>query len=145
PDELVEGDVLRRLMLDGVYQWTLSATREDDTSAEESGTLTVQGGTTDLPLITEFTVSPEIFTPNQDGVSDRTQINVFVNVDHESLDVYLLNEAQERLPVVRREEGRELGQAGRHFYDYEGGVDIGADPPPDGDYVIVAEIRDREG
>lgn len=149
PDEDVPGEVLRRLIPDGNYTWTLTAEREDGgemiETAQKTGTLIVQDGTAELPLMTEFTVSPTVFTPNQDGVSDRTQINVFVNRPHERLSVFLLSEDNERLPVVRREEGRMLGEAGRHSYDYEGGVDIGADPPPDGLYTIVAELRDFEG
>jgi hypothetical protein len=146
PDEDISGEVLRRLIPNGDYTWTLSVEPQDGGDVmQQQGTLTVQDGVGELPLITEFTVSPPIFTPNQDGVSDRTQINVVVNRDHETLTVYLLNEDNERLPIVRREEGRLVGEAGRHTYDYEGGVDIGADPPPDGLYTVVAELRDFEG
>jgi hypothetical protein len=36
-------------------------------------------------------------------------------------------------------------QPGRHYYDYEGGVDNGETPPPDGTYPIVAIAQDLEG
>lgn len=146
PDEDIPGEVVRRLIPDGVYTWRLTVEPQDGGDpAEQTGTLTVQDGAAELPVLTEFTVQPDSFSPNQDGIADRTQINVFVNVDHEQLNVFLLNEDGERLPVVRREEGRRTGEAGRHLYDYEGGVDIGADPPPDGVYTVVAEVRDAVG
>jgi hypothetical protein len=34
---------------------------------------------------------------------------------------------------------------GNHFFDYEGGVDNNASPPPDGTYPIVAVVEDAEG
>jgi len=36
-------------------------------------------------------------------------------------------------------------KAGWHTYDYDGGIDAGAQPPPDGDYEIYAEARDAVG
>jgi hypothetical protein len=146
-DEEIEGEVLRRLLPNGVYTWRLSAVAQDDdqNTMQMTGDFTITDGASELPLIVEFSVSPPIFTPNQDGVSDRTQINVYVNKDHQALDVYLLNDAGVRLPLIRRIEGRQIGEAGRHQYDYEGGVDIGADPPADGIYTVVVELRDHEG
>ena len=35
--------------------------------------------------------------------------------------------------------------AGYHGYDYDGGVDQNAEPPPDGDYVIYGEAEDKVG
>ena len=37
------------------------------------------------------------------------------------------------------------GKAGYHGYDYDGGVDLNAEPPPDGDYVIYGEAEDKIG
>lgn len=146
-DDDFEGDVLRRLMPNGDYTWRVFAESQADqqTTMELTGDFVIADGTAEVPIITEFTVSPPVFTPNQDGVSDRTQINVYVNKEHESLDVYLVSEDGVRIPVIRREEGRKVGEAGRHQYDYEGGVDIGADPPADGVYTVIAEMRDYEG
>src|SRR5690606_26071885 len=90
PDEVVSGEVLRRLMPDGVYTWILSAVAvEPAESDSRSGTLTIENGDAPLPEITTFTVSPDIFTPNQDGISDRTEINVYLEKEAD-LQVYLL-------------------------------------------------------
>jgi len=145
PDEDISGDVLRRLIPNGEYTWTLTATaQDDDEMMSVSGELTVQDADAPLPEMIEFTVFPTVFTPNQDGIDDRTQVNVFLTQEAE-LEVYLLNEDDERVYMARREEGREEGEEGRHSFDYEGGVDIGADPPPDGEYTVVAEAQDAEG
>jgi hypothetical protein len=37
------------------------------------------------------------------------------------------------------------GDPGPYYYDYEGGVDRGAEPPPDGAYFVVAMAEDRVG
>lgn len=145
PGEDIPGDVVRRLIPDGEYIWRLRAVAQDDgEEAELTGTLIVENADSPLPIMSEFTVSPDDFTPNQDGIADRVMINVFLEKDS-ALDVYLLNEEDQRLPIPRREEGREFGEAGRQIYDYEGGVDIGADPPPDGTYTVVADAQDEEG
>lgn len=145
PGEDIGGEVVRRLIPNGDYTWTLTAVADDDGEVmTEVGTLTVRDADTPLPEMIEFTVFPEVFTPNQDGIGDRTQVNIFLAKDAE-LDVFLLNQEGERQYMVRREEARDDGEAGRHWFDYEGGVDIGADPPPDGLYQVVAEARDLEG
>lgn len=145
PGESISGDVLRRLMPDGDYTWRLRVVAQDDGEiVEQTGTLIIRDASRTLPEMVEFTVAPNEFTPNQDGVNDRVMMNVYVTKEAQ-LDVYLLDQAGQRIPLARREEGREPGEPGRHMYDYEGGVDIGADPPPDGTYTVVAEARDAEG
>lgn len=144
-DEEIAGEVLRRLIPDGAYTWMLNATDANGDSAERSGQLLVQDGDAPLPEITEFTVFPTLFTPNQDGISDRTQVNLFLAKDA-TLEVYLESldgSLQIFIPEVIEETQR--GQAGRHHYDYDGGVDLGSNPPPDGDYVLVAFARDAVG
>lgn len=145
PDDDVAGTIMRRLMPEGAYTWELQAETESGETMSTSGSLTLESVEGELPQLIEFSVFPQTFTPNQDGIDDRVQINVVANKDHEELDLYLLNENDERVPVIRREELRNEGEAGRHVFDYEGGVDIGADPPADGDYTVIAEIRDAEG
>lgn len=146
PNETLQGDVLRRLIPGGEYEWVLSArAQDDDETMEQRGKLTVIGDEIPLPpQMIEFTVSPPIFTPNQDGIDDRVLINVYLDKDA-MLDVYLIDQNGQRLPISRREESRLSGEAGRHSFDYEGGVDIDADPPDDGIYTIVAEARDPIG
>lgn len=145
PGEEIAGDVVRRLIPNGDYTWRFIVTAEDDgETMEASGSLTVLDADSPLPEMIEFSVFPQVFTPNQDGVDDRTQVNVFLTREAE-LEVYMLDENGERLFMPRREVGREEGEEGRQTYDYEGGVDIGADPPPDGTYTVVARAQDCEG
>jgi hypothetical protein len=142
--ETVTGTVVRRLMPDGIYTWTLRATTDDGETAEVTGTLTLAGGSALLPDLTALDVAPAIFTPNQDGISDRTQINVFVTQPSD-LTVYLLTPDNQQIFVPERVEQSRPGEAGMHVYDYEGGVDRNADPPADGEYVVVARAQDAIG
>lgn len=143
--EEIPGTVERRLMPNGTYTWELTATEENGESQTETGTLGVVDGDSPLPIMSIFTVSPSIFTPNQDGVDDRVEINVYLEKDVDSLDVFLLGPDNVHIPISARAEEREYGEAGRHRYDYEGGIDLGADPPPDGTYRVVAQAQDAVG
>lgn len=143
-DEAIEGEVLRRLMPDGAYTWRLRAVTDDGETDERTGTLTIQEGDAPLPELTAFTIEPLIFTPNQDGVSDRTQINVFVNKPAE-LSVFLLGADGQPIYIPERIETNRIGEAGMHPFDYDGGVDRNADPPADGTYQVVALARDAVG
>ena len=145
PGETIAGEVLRRLLPNGEYAWRLLARDAGrDETDERSGSFTVQDADSPLPLISAFSIWPEVFTPNQDGISDRSEINVYLEKGAR-LDVWLVGQDGERIYVAPRKEGRKPGEPGRHVYDYEGGVDLGADPPPDGDYEVVARARDDEG
>ena len=143
--EDIPGEVIRRLIPDGDYVWRLTAI-DDETGEidEQTGALTVADADSPLPIISTFTVWPDEFTPNQDGISDRTEINVYLEKPAD-LQVYLLGEGDQKIYVAPRQEGRKPGEAGRQPYDYEGGVDLGADPPPDGTYTVVARAQDDEG
>lgn len=144
-NESIAGDVLRRLIPDGDYVWRLAAVdAESGEQDERTGTLVVEEADSPLPEIISFTVWPDVFTPNQDGISDRTEINVFLEKGA-ALQVYLLGADGQKIYVAPRKEGRKPGEAGRHLFDYEGGVDLGADPPPDGSYTVVARAQDDEG
>ncbi len=48
-------------------------------------------------------------------------------------------------PLVKRSGMCPQGMPDRHYYDYEGGVDNGQTPPPDGQYVVTAVAEDAEG
>lgn len=146
PDEEFEGELERRLLPNGEYAWTLTAeARDDEERAQSSGTLTIREADAALPLITDFSISPEIFTPNQDGVDDRVEINVALQKDVDFLRVFLISETGASIPISARRENRPENSAGRHSFDYEGGIDLGADPPPDGTYSVVAIAQDAEG
>lgn len=143
--ETVQGDVIRRLLPDGLYTWYLSAEPDESgTAAERTGSLTIREADPTLPELVTFGVSPEIFTPNQDGIADRARINVYLKKASQ-LTAYLEGENGLQIYLAERMEGREPGEPGRHDFDYDGGVDLGADPPPNGTYTVVAQAEDAEG
>lgn len=145
PGEEFIGQVVRRLIPDGEYTWHFSAVEENGESTDtHTGTLTVQDGQAELPIITVFTITPDEFTPNQDSISDWTEMNVVLSTDA-SLQVYLEGENDSKIFVAPRDDCRKDGEAGRHCFFYEGGIDLGADPPADGTYRVVARAQDAEG
>jgi hypothetical protein len=143
--ESIQGEVLERLLPDGEYTWVIEAVdRASGRTDQASGTLNVEGGDPALPDLWEFTISPEVFTPNQDGLNDRTWINVYVSKPA-TLLVYLLSEEGEQIFVPEVQEADAPGEAGRHSFEYDGGVDLGRDPPPNGTYTVRVEASDDEG
>ncbi|MFQ3658212.1 MAG: hypothetical protein SNJ54_04630 [Anaerolineae bacterium] len=144
PGERFINTIERRLMPNGLYTWTLQAVDEEGNLSERSGTLEIAEADTALPLITSFSVGPSTFSPNQDGIADRVNIEVYLEKEA-TLRVYLLDKNGIEIPIAARRGGRMPGEAGRHVFDYEGGVDLGADPPPDGTYTVIAEAQDAVG
>src|SRR5690606_20842017 len=113
---------------------------------EQSGSFTIENSDSQLPLMTTFTLSTDVFTPNRDGVNDRVIINIFLEKDA-NLRVYLETEAGVELPIAERQEWScdEDAACGRYTFDYEGGVDLNQIPPADGTYRVVALAQDDEG
>lgn len=140
--------VLSRVLPDGVYTWTVEATDPRGTAETQSGTITLQGGDTVLPELQNFTVVPQEFRPNQDGLRDDwVSISYYLPKDVDSAQVYLIDPAEPNLkyPIAERERVIKPGELGFHEYRYEGGVDLGAEPPPDGTYIIYGDARDLAG
>lgn len=145
PDENFEGQIERRLIPEGDYTWTLNAEGLDrEESDTATGNISIRDADADLPLLTDFNISPRTFTPNQDGVADIVSINVLLSKDAE-VTAYLVGESGERIFIAPREELRRDGEAGRQEFLYEGGVDLGLDPPPDGTYTVYIEAQDAVG
>jgi hypothetical protein len=67
--------------------------------------------------------------------------------DVDNVRVYIFDPAMPsvQIPLEEQERTVEAGKAGYHYYDYDGGVDRGADPPADGTYIVQAEARDLAG
>lgn len=144
-NESVYGEIERRLIPNGAYTWRLEAKPYSGDPAAAGGELLVEQGDTPLPIMSEFQIAPDVFSPNQDGVADRVSINVYLEKDVERLDVFLEGPDGSRIPISARVEERQYGQAGRHRFDYEGGIDLGVDPPPDGRYRVIALAQDKVG
>ncbi len=108
-------------------------------------TFAIAGSTVTLPEIQNFTVFPHQFTPNRDGIDDRVSMAYSLTKKADVL-VYLLGTDGRKWPVPERlDNAAKPGDPGVHTYDYEGGVDLGAQPPPNGDYTVVAEATDALG
>lgn len=144
PDETDLGTVERRLIPNGNYTWRFRAQEADGQIQTLEGRLTIRDADSPLPVISSFTLAPSLFSPNQDGVDDRVEINVYLQ-EPADLRVFLIGESGVEIPISARKEGRLAGEAGRHIFDYEGGIDLGAEPPADGTYRVVAIAQDAEG
>lgn len=140
------GGVVDGTMLpDGIYTWVVEATPDEGEPASQQGTLVIEDADTEKPELQNFSVYPQVFTPNQDGIDDRVDINYYLTKEAEVI-VYLIGpDGETRYPVAEVEREIKPGQPGFHTYDYEGGVDLGAEPPPDGIYTVYAEAVDRVG
>ena len=143
PGETVQGEIEARLLANGSYTWRLTAVADDGEVGQASGSLTIADADNKLPDLVEFDVSPEVFTPNQDGIADRVTVNAYVTKDA-TLTMYLEG-GDVRAYITEVTEDVPLGTAGRHLFDYDGGIDNGREPPPDGDYTLVLLAEDAEG
>lgn len=145
PDETTQGTIVSRLMPDGDYTWIIEATDAQTGKVDQAtGKLTVRDADTELPDLWEFTISPETFTPNQDGLDDRVWINVFVPKPA-LLTVYLIDASGKQYFIPESPQSRKAGEEGRHSFEFEGGVDLGISPPPDGTYTVLVDAHDDEG
>jgi hypothetical protein len=140
---LFGGVIDNRALANGTYTWVIAASDGGQTQ-ERSGTLTIADADTTPVEITSLTASPPVFTPNRDGISDRATINVWISKDAD-LRVYLMGQDETQYPVTEKPGARKPGEPGGHTFDYDAGVDNGAEPPPDGTYTVYAEATDKVG
>jgi hypothetical protein len=146
PGEQFEGfEVEKRTLRDGVYTWVVEAVDADGVSERVSGALTIAEADVALPELRGFSVYPLVFSPNRDSIADRATINVDLKKDVEELIVYLEGDDGVRYHVMEKETVTLLNEAGWHEFDYDAGVDRGADPPPDGTYTVIMRARDAVG
>jgi hypothetical protein len=143
PGESIPGQIERRLIPNDHYTWVIEAAESDNTR-QATGTLDVVDADAALPVMSDFEINPPTFTPNQDGIHDRVDINVYLEKPA-NLSVYLEDGNGQQYYLAEREKGREPGDMGNHEFDYDGGVDQGLQPPPDGTYAVYAVAQDAEG
>lgn len=145
---LFGGSVDNRTLNDGTFQVVVTAQDENGLHEEKIGTLNIVNADTSLPELQNFTVFPQEFTPNQDGLDDRVIIRYYLTKPAR-VNVYLTN-GKKKFPIDEKKETTlltedKLSEIGPHEYDYDAGIDRGAPPPPDGRYTIVAEAVDANG
>jgi hypothetical protein len=150
---LFGGSVDNKTLNDGTYQLVVEAEDENGLSENKLGTLNIVNADTTLPELQAFTVFPTEFTPNQDGLDDRVIVRYYLTKPAR-VSVYLTDRSggvnSKKIPIDEKKETTlltpdKLSEVGPHEYDYDAGIDRGAPPPPDGDYMIVAEAVDANG
>jgi hypothetical protein len=141
------GQVLRRLLPNGLYTWVVAATDAAGQSNTLSGPLTITEADATLPLVVNFGVSPPQFSPNQDGIDDQATITLALakDIPAAGLRVYLIAPDGTQLPIEEQPGNRQPGQSGLHSYIYDAGIDQGLTPPTDGAYTVLAETEDELG
>ncbi len=140
--------ILSQVLPDGQYRWTVEAVEENGKPQTVSGSITLQNSDTHLPELYNFTVVPQTFTPNQDGIDDRVSINYTLNKNVTQPPMVYLQDPKQpdvRYIIAEKEGVAKPTEQGFHNYDYDGGVDLNAEPPPDGQYNLVGEVSDAAG
>jgi len=133
---------------DGEYTLTVEAVEETGQRTFVETVVNLSESDTEVPELHNFAVVPEIFRPNQDGLRDDwVSISYYLNKEVDTIQVYLLDPAKPgvKFPIPEEPGVAKITDAGFHEYRYEGGVDLNAEPPPDGTYTIVGEARDLAG
>jgi hypothetical protein len=138
------GVISDRLLPDGEYKLVFEVTDERGHTDRAETAITLLGGD-QLPLmIDNLSIWPNTFTPNRDGVTDRVTIGYSLNKRATRVSVNIMDASGNKYPVPE-DQIREMGVPGSHEHDYDAGVDLGATPPPDGDYTVVVEAEDAVG
>ncbi len=147
-DASFSGAIDDRVLPDGKYNVVIEA--KDTASgqiARAEKPLTITGADSTPPQLLNFTVFPDRFTPNQDGIADRVAIRYYLSKPAK-VDVYL-TDGKNRYEVAEKKTTLCIKDnascAGPHEYDYDGGIDLLATPPPDGTYTVVADAVDAVG
>ena len=148
PGESLPGEVLARVLQNGNYTWVIEANDGQGGQNKLSGPLTVSEADTALPVLSNFTIYPPVFTPNQDGIDDRVTINLALDktIPDSGLKVFLIGpDNTSRVPIAEQVSALKGGEQGLHTFDYDGGIDLGVDPPPNGTYTVQAVAQDALG
>ncbi len=146
-DAQFSGAINDRVLPDGTYTVVVEAKDVAGQAAKIEKPLTITGADSTPPELLNYTVFPDSFTPNQDGINDRVTIRYYLSKPAK-VDVYL-TDGKNRYEVGEKQTTLcikdEMSCAGPHEYDYDGGIDQGATPPPDGTYEVVANAVDAVG
>ncbi len=144
PDEMIQGEIIARLLQDGEYSVVLEAIDANGNQETIRNPLSVVDADSALPELREFSLDKDTFTPNRDGINDRVLIQYDLQKEA-NVRVALVLPSGGEIPLFEKERDVPAGMPGRHYYDYEGGVDNGETPPADGSYQITAIAEDAEG
>ena len=139
--------ILSWVLPDGTYTWVIEGIEDNGETSRVTGTITLSDADTEVPEMHNFAVIPQTFTPNQDSIADFGNISYFLTKEVADVSLYLIDPAE---PDVRFYIAEAPGlvkptEMGYHEYRYEADVDRNAEPPPDGDYLVIGEARDAAG
>lgn len=139
--------ILSWVLPDGAYTWAIEGLEDNGESSRITGTITLSDGDTLVPELHNFAVVPQSFSPNQDSIDDFVSISYYLTKDVANVSIYLIDPAEPdvRFPIAEAPGIAKPTEKGYHEYRYEADVDRNAEPPPDGDYVIIGEARDAAG
>ena len=149
--EQLEGgtnEILSRVLPDGKYRWFVQASDDSANTETLDGTITLENGDTEVPQLESFAVMPKVFRPNLDGMRDDwVSISYNLSKEVQNIQVYLLDPKRPGVKVHIAEGPNtiEPEEPGNHAFKYFGGVDLNAEPPPDGEYIVVGEANDLAG
>lgn len=144
-EEVVPGEVITRLLPDGIYTWTILALEQNGNLATYNGQILITESDNSLPLLLGFELDAQTFSPNQDGFNDEVTIQFQLEKESE-VTVYLTDLERNIVDYVSEyERDVPAGAPGRHYYIYTGGVELSATPPNDGKYFVIASAEDRLG
>jgi hypothetical protein len=140
-------EILSWVLPDGAYSWTIEGIEDNGEVSRVTGSITLSEADTVIPELHNFAVVPQTFTPNQDSIEDYVNISYFLTKEVDNVTLFLIDPAE---PDVRYYINEAPGlvkptEMGYHEYRYEADVDRNAEPPPDGDYTLIAEARDAAG
>ncbi|MXX26572.1 MAG: hypothetical protein F4Z82_14145, partial [Caldilineaceae bacterium SB0668_bin_21] len=141
-------EILSRVLPDGKYRWFIQALDDSANTETANGTITLEDGDTEVPRLENFAVMPTVFRPNLDGLRDDwVSISYNLTKEVQNIQVFLVDPDRPGLKVHIAEGPNtiEPEETGNHTYKYFGGVDLNAEPPPDGDYLVVGEANDLAG
>ena len=137
------GAVDNRLLPDGEYTCVVESNDGNGVTRVKAPVI-ISGGDR-IPLeLAKLQVYPDVFTPNRDGISDRVSVSYYLNKDAD-VYVHIVSPDGETMYPIPPEKVTKPGVAGSHEHDYDAGVDLGAKPPPDGTYTVLAEAVDAVG
>ncbi|MBN1873773.1 MAG: hypothetical protein JXA33_06055 [Anaerolineae bacterium] len=145
PGEALPYHLPKRMLPDGVYTWKIEAMTADAEIGAVTGQLRISEADTAPPGIQDFQIQPTAFSPNQDGIQDAVTLNLTLEKDVEALNVYLIGIDGVPQYISEEESNIAPNMKGPHIFKYDGGIDAGNEPPPDGNYVVYAEARDKMG
>lgn len=133
-------EVLQRALPSGDYTYTIRAQTDAGEEQTSNGTLTIRGGDTPPPQIQNLTVSPDIVSPNADGVDDNAEITYQLPVTA-TVDLSVQRpDGGPAIPIVTGEEQDPAPQVAR----WDGKTSDGA-ILPNGVYTYTLRVQDDYG